>query len=884
MDFLLKINENCEHLQILIKEKDKTKNDNMFSEIFNVLALNNNNNNKSIKYLNLSSNTFYSLDPLNCLKKFMFSENSLKLKKLNLQNFIFKNKESFNNEVYDLSKFEDNFTLINTSLVHLDLSKAFIDLSLVSSITKNLIEELKTNNLKILNLKFNNIDNQCLVIFSDYLLSSKYCKLESLDLGYNYIGDEGCALVSEFLLNNKTIKVLKLGHNSIYDYGMQLLSNGIVLSRSLESVDLSDNYIGELGVKNLSLNIKVLNESSETKLKALDFHWNKISSKGLEILTDFYVFSANTLEELLLGDNKINDSSASFLFKSLKQQQQCRNIKIINFYMNNLEAESMFYLSELIKEQDYLEELILNRNSINNKGLIYLCDGLTKNAKNLRILGLAKNNLSNDAVNSLADALFNNFTIEEIDLSENKISNLESFTKKVFKKRCFQKLNLGHNSLDEEAGLEIGLSLPFALGIKKLILNSNKLKDKGAISLAEGILSNSSLEELNLEYNYIGDEGINALSNSILYRSNFTDLNVSCNLFTKVGASNLAKILTNLEYVNFSSNPFCNQAVKFLLDGLQTNFIINKVRITNSQIGSIDNSFYLSNALSKNKQIKKFDFGYSGFDFKSAKLIFPLLINNKIIKFLDFKNNNLQDEGAVELSLYLKSAISLKQLFLQTNNIGKLGCLAIAEALKFNKSLIELNICGNPITSAGAKAICTSLLESNQTLQEIYLNYCQLDEYCACELANLIKRTKYIKVLTLYGNNLNNAGIKMVFRALKYNKSILHIYIGNNNFDDDALSDITEVLKYNNTLLNLEINSSKLSKKAAFKIAKGIKYNSSLVLVNLINNLIDHEGIYKLINAIKTKYKINELKCLLNPVNDEFKKLILMANPHVKFN
>jgi Ran GTPase-activating protein (RanGAP) involved in mRNA processing and transport len=135
----------------------------------------------------------------------------------------------------------------------------------------------------------------------------------------------------------------------------------------------------------------------------------------------------------------------------------------------------------------------LDRLNLNDRDMkIVIKYAIIKNhCKRIR---LRDNNITSHGSSILSDGLYNNTTLESLDLRNNQISNF---------------------------GVQF-LSLAIAYSnIKTLNLESNEITAEGAQYLAQMIKDSRTLAELYLSKNHLGDRGVellaNALNNEMIY-------------------------------------------------------------------------------------------------------------------------------------------------------------------------------------------------------------------------------------------------------------------------------------------------------------------------------------------------------------------------------
>ena len=135
-----------------------------------------------------------------------------------------------------------------------------------------------TNQLRVLNLKGNNIDDEGLDILVKALaegntlqvlnlisntsitikgwkkvatlLENPHCKLEKLGFGNSRVGNEGAIVFAKALKNNSTLKLLNLNRNGVTAMGWAPFSKLICDNSTVNNTFLSNHTLEDIGVRN----------------------------------------------------------------------------------------------------------------------------------------------------------------------------------------------------------------------------------------------------------------------------------------------------------------------------------------------------------------------------------------------------------------------------------------------------------------------------------------------------------------------------------------------------------------------------------------------------------------------------------------------------------
>ena len=399
----------------------------------------------------------------------------------------------------------------------------------------------------------------------------------------------------------------------------------------------------------------------------------------------------------------------------------------------------------------------------------------------------------------------------------------------------------------------------------KLLDNKDKIK--------EFILNNSNLQ--------------NAISFFIpafinLYQNSLVKLNLSSNNFTLKDMkyiSNIIKLNSNsLSLFNISDNNLEDNCCKMLFPSFVNCINLSNLNISNNKIGS-EGFSYLEDFFGKSERlntllVKNNLIGSKGISYLNEFFI----INPKIsIRTLDISYNGIQFEGIEKLCNYIIKNKKVISLFIGGNYIGKKGIEILSETLIKNENI----------------PLAYLFLENNEL------------KYGIEELSNIISYNKFITLVDIKNNILNDDDISKLFQSLKVESKILTLDLSFNVIDTDGIKSIYEYLKKNKTLRQIILNNNFLSEKSCVVIKKmledsdinlknlslqscqiksyavlifeGLKKNINLDSINLADNNI---GILKekfslLSPCLKENKNLKELNLDSNAINNECLKLIL---------
>jgi Ran GTPase-activating protein (RanGAP) involved in mRNA processing and transport len=343
-------------------------------------------NNENLMKVSLNGNKISEIDSdfyelFNWVKDIKISENPL-----NQSGIVRLFQGSEYNRLFKYLKFKYNsedeyhFKCFNENIKNIDISfNHKINLSLISHI-------LSLKNLSKLNLQMNSIDDKEIKSIVNYIKENN-SPIKTLILKNNKITSEGSVSIVDLIKFSKTLKVLDLSYNELKSEGVKKICNGIIVSNStscLEQLFLNGNKCNDYCADDI---FNLLVNNNVKKLKLLSLSVNFFSNKGIDkVLSSLR--KNNYLEQLYLGENKIDAKAFSNLVNYLKFN---RALKILEIKSSRINDES---LNEIIKvfgdDSIPLEKINLNDNNLEFEGIAKFGQYTSKN-ENLNEIKLMNN-------------------------------------------------------------------------------------------------------------------------------------------------------------------------------------------------------------------------------------------------------------------------------------------------------------------------------------------------------------------------------------------------------------------------------------------------------------------------------------------------------------
>ena len=659
----------------------------------------------------------------------------------------------------------------NTKLKILDMSNNNLSND-GEKVIENLADVIYNNNhLEELRLSGNRLTLKS----SDFVVLRALGRISSmkrLNLNCNKLSGEIGEHIAQFVANNTGIEELSLGHNYLHSSIVSILRSlskvshlrklnvncnsisGIAAAQDLSTVIANNSSLEELclGNNNFSLStVVILRMLQKTNiLKVLDLSNNSVtfSENSGEILAN--VIKSNIhLRDLRLSFNKLCTSDV-IIANALKV---ISTLKILHLSGNYMSENAGEHLAVVIKGNKNLEDLRLSNNNFQGSILLIL-EALTT-IDHLKVLHLSNNTITGSTANTLALAVENNVSLEEVCLPSNSFHlSADKIVQALKKLSKLRKLNLNDNNMSSGVSSHLAEVMANNNSLSDLLLSKNSLQSS-ALVIFEALVKTSSLRKLNLNNN--------GLSGNV--------------------AQGLAYVLDNnpyLEELHLSNNAL-RSSVKIILKSLQN---LSKLKVLNF------NKISIKDAMSENLAISL----------------------GKVIK----RNVNLEELYLSDWNCWsytpkilesIKAISRLRKLNLNSNYMPGGVSEILADAIVHNPSLEELHLSNNNFQISAVLILQAAARLTK--LKKLNLNNNRMSAEVVVQLAGVIHCNANLEELFLCNNDLGSS-IILILQELKRSKKIKALDLRCNNISEDAVEVLVEFIHHNNTLVHLNLDSNNL--------------------------------------------------------------------------
>ena len=373
---------------------------------------------------------------------------------------------------------------------------------------------------------------------------------------------DGFALPVKKLKGTDPIETLDLSGKNLGVSSAVVIAFLIGVNGALTRVDISKNFAGD-GAEQLSaavlgnLKIEMFNEIPIKEMRAnslmeLDLNGKGVGVEGVMVVAGL-IPVMGALTSISLANNMISGIGGQYsdgsgdlrgafsiegiaaLADALSKSMTLRSVDLSNNSLagvnrsghGTFRPEGINLIADAIRVNGGLTSLDLSKNAL--CGVVqsfgggvrgtYTAEGITAIANALRVngaltmLSLAKNRLGEEGTKAICEALEQNKTLKELDISGHYGSNYGS--------------NIGGSTGAKHVAKMLGVNG----GLTALNLSTNRLLDEGVSAVCEAIQSNkeTKLSSLNFKDNGIGPVGAKSVAAMVAVICTLTECNLRSN-------------------------------------------------------------------------------------------------------------------------------------------------------------------------------------------------------------------------------------------------------------------------------------------------------------------------------------------------------------------
>lgn len=184
---------------------------------------------------------------------------------------------------------------------------------------------------------------------------------------------------------------------------------------------------------------------------------------------------------------------------------------------------------------------------------------------------------------------------------------------------------------------------------------------------------------------------------------------------------------------------------------------------------------------------------------------------------------------------------------------------ALASLIRNHNCICELRMGKTQLCGEDVSIIAKSL-EENRTIHSLDLRLNNIGQKGAIAVADLLLKTKSLRLLNLSSTNMDLRSIKKIVGATAGNKCLTDLDLSFLDIGDECCECLRDMLRANTNLQKLRLRSNNLTWSGCYVIAEGLSHNLCLNVLDLSRNTIGDEGVQVSLFHIFTYHFLNKKK------------------------
>ncbi|CAF3834405.1 unnamed protein product [Rotaria sordida] len=228
---------------------------------------------------------------------------------------------------------------------------------------------------------------------------------------------------------------------------------------------------------------------------------------------------------------------------------------------------------------------------------------------------------------------------------------------------------------------------------------------------------------------------------------------------------------------------------------------------------------------------------------------------------LDLCKQVVGPQGIQPLLNAMMNSDVVNRLLLGNNIVGLPGAQAISNYIRFNQDshIDTWYIAGNNFDSECMSLICDALA-NDMKVKALWLKRNPILTSGVVHIAQMLRTNHYLQTLDLLNTGLLDEGCKILFDALKVNRTLKHLYLDTNGLTVKSGRIIRLHFEENdNQLESLYLSCNAFGDGGTCEIAAGLKHDQHLKRLGLASNCVGPDGVRALVDTLIAHPSLQQL-------------------------
>ncbi|XP_053306961.1 NACHT, LRR and PYD domains-containing protein 3-like isoform X2 [Spea bombifrons] len=368
--------------------------------------------------------------------------------------------------------------------------------------------------------------------------------------------------------------------------------------------------------------------------------------------------------------------------------------------------------------------------------------------------------------------------------------------------------------------------------LTKLDLSGNNLQDSGVKLLCEGLQDpDCTLQELRLCDCHLTSSCCEDLRDVIITNRSLTKLDLSMNNLQDSGVKLLYEGLRHpdctLQELRLCDCHLTSSCCEDLRDVIITNRSLTKLDLSMNNLQDSGVKLLYEGLRHPDCTLQELRLCICDLTLSCCEVLRDVIIRNRSLTKLDLSENNLQVSGVKLLREGLRRPdCTLRDLRLWHCLLTSSCCEILRFVIITNRSLTKLDLSGNNLQDSGVKLLCEVLQNPFCTLRDLRLYRCDLTSSCCEDLRVVIIRNRYLTKLDLSYNNLQDAGVNLLYEGLRRPYCTLReLGLSRCGLTSSCCEVLRDVIIRNRSLTKLDLSGNNLQDSGVNLLCEGLRHS-----------------------------------------------------------
>lgn len=325
--------------------------------------------------------------------------------------------------------------------------------------------------LKVLKLGTNELGDDGLIALSPGFMNGT---LVEVDLSHNHFGKRGIQALAQ-ILPNTTLSSINISGNDFSSADMRQWGQALVLSK-IETLFMADTRLSSSHIAVWTPYI------AKSHFTTIDVSHNSFGDQGS--ITLLMSMRNSTVAHLSLGYNRVTDRSTL----TFKLYLNATNLNSLDLSGNQFTTKGLTNIGKGL-DGSVIQKLIIADMALGDDAIIAFSNQLQNVTHNLRRIDVSNNELTSAGGLALVSTMGSNtigFILKQNQLGDEVAHELASILQN---NSTLEELDLSDNLITEQGGIVLAGALRHAKNLKKLQLNGNRLGNQVGLKIAQELIT-----------------------------------------------------------------------------------------------------------------------------------------------------------------------------------------------------------------------------------------------------------------------------------------------------------------------------------------------------------------------------------------------------------